>query len=660
MLRIFIGLSCFFISLFTLSYSDDVVGKVASLNGQAWVLGESNIKTSASLGMNIRNSDVLMTGKKSFMQVVFIDGTKINMVGDSELYVKSIVFDESLSLAKIDLESKKGLYQFVSGKISEIAPSNFRLKTDTATIGIQGSSGLIKDLGERGSSFTGTNVTYFPDSKANQLANLLRTAKSLDAEGRDLLKKIAAILNTPDGLATIVDSKGMLQVVFSDQNKSRQSHFIKILPDDTSEFETMAGSPDQIFRSYTKVLTGNSSKNKINASDLEKFNKMLDPSSKSVRQMAQKIEICLHKKEGSKQLFIKVIKLANSLNDASADIGLLKVDLERGVIKALPQSSLRDERLDFLENKKDEIEFIRHEVSKAIQDFSLAESEPQQSIQIDRLESIYKNEKKVEMHEEQELSKSEAQEVKATLRAEKHVIDSLGISKDQDAQTQIANSVSPLNTNRELLDQALADGRADFRGRASLETSGRVEYGDIYYFSNPDMGKKALSQNGFSSAESRMLLLSGEGTTSNSPDLTLGEIFSYSWYVSDINESIFGFAVNEPEFRNSSGRIAISDNGGASNGSLYHLIASLGADSNITALGSTSPMTSLPNITSGRERFYSKPSDEVGEFSGTTGQGFSPTIDFSKSYSIAEIDYDNSQIMLCVMGDNRESYIAQD
>lgn len=127
-MKIIISLFIFAISLFA------NIGTIALLKGEA-TIKRGNTILNAKIGDDIYSKDQIDTYAKSKLQLIFNDDTIVTMGANTKYIIDS--YDNKNDLhAKMTL--KRGFLKTITGKIGKIAPSRFKLKTRSATIGIRG------------------------------------------------------------------------------------------------------------------------------------------------------------------------------------------------------------------------------------------------------------------------------------------------------------------------------------------------------------------------------------------------------------------------------------------------------------------------------------------------------------------------------------------
>lgn len=136
---------CLVLLCFQLAYAESnekKVGIVLSVKGENYVYREQN-KEILDFGDPVFVGDKIETGFQAFIQIEFLDFSKINLMGSSQVIILDYLFDNS-NKSKSEILIKNGALGFMVGRIEEIVPENFKVETTTASIGIRGSSGEIE------------------------------------------------------------------------------------------------------------------------------------------------------------------------------------------------------------------------------------------------------------------------------------------------------------------------------------------------------------------------------------------------------------------------------------------------------------------------------------------------------------------------------------
>ena len=113
------------------------VGKIATMSGDVSIIRDGSL-VSATKGSVVENKDTITTTKGSRVQLIFNDKTIITIGSNSKFSISDYLYDEKNNQANASFSLSKGIFRAMTGKIGKIAPSKFKLKMKTATIGIRG------------------------------------------------------------------------------------------------------------------------------------------------------------------------------------------------------------------------------------------------------------------------------------------------------------------------------------------------------------------------------------------------------------------------------------------------------------------------------------------------------------------------------------------
>ncbi len=200
-------------------------GRVLSAHGKAWVInGETRARRVANVGDSFNVGDTLQTGDKSYMQVQFQDETLIELIGESDLEVELALFKPEKNIARMNLKSNEGSFRFTGGRISDIAPGNFRMKTANATIGIQGSEGVLK-VNKRWTAAQGSGISVSANKGTGQMTgqagNGYVLSPGLGGKPTALLGSVDPVIRvSPEGVSVSEAGEGDLLVSIDAQLSS--------------------------------------------------------------------------------------------------------------------------------------------------------------------------------------------------------------------------------------------------------------------------------------------------------------------------------------------------------------------------------------------------------------------------------------------------------
>ena len=126
------------------------IAQVTAIRGDANIDREGK-KIPIKFGTQVEQVDTIITSATAKLQIRFEDGTIITVGKDSNISMKDYKFDPvNKENNKASFGIDKGLFKVVTGKIGKMNPDKFKLKTQTATMGIRGTELSINDKGPAG------------------------------------------------------------------------------------------------------------------------------------------------------------------------------------------------------------------------------------------------------------------------------------------------------------------------------------------------------------------------------------------------------------------------------------------------------------------------------------------------------------------------------
>ncbi len=95
-------------------------------------------------GANLKAGDILITGSRSRIGIIFNDGSVLTLEEKSFLRIREFVFKPVTKDFKFNLFLKHGTGLFESGKIGKLAPQDFKFEIPDGVIGIRGTKFLVE------------------------------------------------------------------------------------------------------------------------------------------------------------------------------------------------------------------------------------------------------------------------------------------------------------------------------------------------------------------------------------------------------------------------------------------------------------------------------------------------------------------------------------
>jgi hypothetical protein len=125
------------------SAGTEFVGIIKSVSGEVFLIRTQGTLL-ASPNMKFGQGDTIKTGAASSVGLIFDDDTVVSLGPNSEMAVKSFLFnpvDKELSFITRLL---KGTFCFITGQIAKLAPEKITFETPEATLGVRGTKFLVK------------------------------------------------------------------------------------------------------------------------------------------------------------------------------------------------------------------------------------------------------------------------------------------------------------------------------------------------------------------------------------------------------------------------------------------------------------------------------------------------------------------------------------
>ncbi|HUL31148.1 MAG TPA: FecR domain-containing protein [Thermodesulfobacteriota bacterium] len=125
------------------AFASPTVATVQKVSGAASIVRQGQAM-SATIGLEILESDTLRTGPNGSIGVKFLDDTLLSLGPESTLVIDKFLFAPREGKFSIALRMIKGTAAYLSGLISKLAPDSAHFETPTASIGIRGTKFLVR------------------------------------------------------------------------------------------------------------------------------------------------------------------------------------------------------------------------------------------------------------------------------------------------------------------------------------------------------------------------------------------------------------------------------------------------------------------------------------------------------------------------------------
>ncbi|MEQ6434620.1 FecR domain-containing protein [Comamonas sp. w2-DMI] len=120
------------------------VAYVSLVVGQVSLVRSNGEALPVQRGLNLHESDRLVTGEDGMVMVVFVDEGRVALRSGSELLIRKYKYDTVGADSDLQLELLKGTMRQISGKAAKRQPERYHLNTPVAAIGVRGTDFLAK------------------------------------------------------------------------------------------------------------------------------------------------------------------------------------------------------------------------------------------------------------------------------------------------------------------------------------------------------------------------------------------------------------------------------------------------------------------------------------------------------------------------------------
>ena len=117
----------------------DSIGLTVAVQGKATAADASGTVRELAIKSEIQLNDSIKTGEKSRVQIMLNDDTLLAVGASSEMTIDEYVYSPANAADNsFGVKMGKGVFRTVTGKITDLNPDRFKVKTRRATIGIRG------------------------------------------------------------------------------------------------------------------------------------------------------------------------------------------------------------------------------------------------------------------------------------------------------------------------------------------------------------------------------------------------------------------------------------------------------------------------------------------------------------------------------------------
>lgn len=116
---------------------------VKKLNGEVYAK-RGEVLQQLDVGAKLQIGDILITKAKSSLGCIFEDGTLLSLGENSVLVINNYLFKPLKHQYDFDIDMKKGLSTFESGKIGKLAPQSVKFRVPEGMVGIRGTKFYVE------------------------------------------------------------------------------------------------------------------------------------------------------------------------------------------------------------------------------------------------------------------------------------------------------------------------------------------------------------------------------------------------------------------------------------------------------------------------------------------------------------------------------------
>lgn len=116
----------------------DSIGRVISAEGVITAFDTANVSRPLALEAEVMMGDRITTGTDSSMKIMLNDESIISQGENSEIILDEYTYNPKEKKGSSVMRATKGLFRVITGKITDLNPEQFKVKSGMATIGIRG------------------------------------------------------------------------------------------------------------------------------------------------------------------------------------------------------------------------------------------------------------------------------------------------------------------------------------------------------------------------------------------------------------------------------------------------------------------------------------------------------------------------------------------
>ncbi|WP_147819677.1 FecR domain-containing protein [Salidesulfovibrio onnuriiensis] len=115
------------------------IGSISLLHGDARAVGAEGARP-LTQGSPVYQGETIETSQGAALEITFADGMKLSQGANSRVELDTYVYDQENGTGEILFNLVEGTFRSVTGKVVDMNPDGFNLKSPLATIGIRGTT----------------------------------------------------------------------------------------------------------------------------------------------------------------------------------------------------------------------------------------------------------------------------------------------------------------------------------------------------------------------------------------------------------------------------------------------------------------------------------------------------------------------------------------
>ncbi|MDC0191491.1 FecR domain-containing protein, partial [Rhodospirillales bacterium] len=124
--------------------SAEPIGQVDTIEGAVDAARADGTKVKLAKGDPVFQGDVIETGEKGSVGLILADDSTFSIGEDGRVVLDEMVYDADAQTGSLKVDLVQGVLSFVSGQIAKTDPDAMTLNTAVASIGIRGTTGVLK------------------------------------------------------------------------------------------------------------------------------------------------------------------------------------------------------------------------------------------------------------------------------------------------------------------------------------------------------------------------------------------------------------------------------------------------------------------------------------------------------------------------------------